>query len=318
MMFEADQRRRLALSSDEPMSAAGRKVLRHHFERMVIHEPGVRLGEDIEALHDMRVATRRMRAAFRIFDDFYQAKAIAPHLKGLKRTGRALGPVRDLDVLGEKVHHDLETVPALQGVDLDAFLTDIEARRWAARQVMLRYLEGAKYARFKARFRQFLDTPGEGSRPVVLEGDSEPRPYRVRHVVPPAIYGRLAAVRAYDEWVIVPSPPLERLHALRIACKRLRYTLEFFRSILGPEAKGAIKAVVAVQDHLGALQDAVVAGGILRQFLTQAAPPQPGIETYLAVKEKELQDLVVTFPRVWQQLTGTQFSRMVAQAVAVL
>jgi hypothetical protein len=66
------------------------------------------------------------------------------------------------------------------------------------------------------------------------------------------------------------------------------------------------------------LQDAVVASGFLREFLVQAAPPQPGAETYLAVKEKELHDLVVTFPRVWQQLTDAEFSRMVAQAVAVL
>jgi CHAD domain-containing protein len=137
-------------------------------------------------------------------------------------------------------------------------------------------------------------------------------------VVPPAIYERLAVVRAYSEWVIVPDPPLARLHALRIACKRLRYTLEFFRSILGPEGQGAIEGVVAVQDHLGAVQDAVVAGGFLRQLLAEATTPQPGIETYLAFRETELQDLVDTFPRAWQRLNRPEFSRMVAQAVAVL
>jgi CHAD domain-containing protein len=318
MTPDAGQRPRLCLSPGESMSAAGRQVLGYHFQRMVAHEPGVRLGEEIEALHDMRVATRRMRAAFRIFGNFYQARAIAPHLKGLKRTGRALGPVRDLDVLGEKVRDDLETIPALQATNLQPLFAAIGARHHAARQVMLRYLEGAQYARFKARFGHFLDTPGQGSRAITLEGDGKPPPHRLHHVVPPAIYERLAAVRAYDEWVLVPDPPLERLHALRIACKRLRYTLEFFRSILGPEAKGAIEEVVAVQDHLGALQDAVVAGGFLRQLLAEAATPQPGVETYLAVKEEELQELVVTFPGAWQQLNRPEFSRMVAQAVAVL
>src|SRR5690606_3507983 len=92
----------------------------------------------------------------------------------------------------------------------------------------------------------------------------EPQPYRVRHVAPVAIYERLAAVRAYDEWVTIPSPPVARLHALRIVCKRLRYAVEFFREALGPEAKILINQVVGMQDHLGELQDAVVASGILR------------------------------------------------------
>ena len=55
---------------DDPMSEAGRKTLRFHYQRMVHNEPGTRLGEDIEFLHDMRVATRRMRAAFRVFGSF--------------------------------------------------------------------------------------------------------------------------------------------------------------------------------------------------------------------------------------------------------
>ncbi len=98
-----------------------------------------------------------------------------------------------------------------------------------------------------------------------LDG-GEPRPYRVRHVAPLVIYERLAAVRAYDEWVSIPNPPLERLHALRIACKRLRYTLEFFREVLGPDTRSLIKEIVTMQDHLGDLQDAVVASDILKRL----------------------------------------------------
>ena len=51
----------------EKVSEAGRKVLYLHFLRMLKHEPGTRAGEDIEELHDMRVATRRMRSAFQLF-----------------------------------------------------------------------------------------------------------------------------------------------------------------------------------------------------------------------------------------------------------
>ncbi len=60
------------------MSEAGRKTFRFHFRRMVYNEPGTRLGEDIEAMHDMRVATRRMRAAFRVFGRLLPAQGSCP------------------------------------------------------------------------------------------------------------------------------------------------------------------------------------------------------------------------------------------------
>jgi CHAD domain-containing protein len=316
----------------DPMSEAGRKTFRFHYRRMLYNEPGTRLGEDIEALHDMRVATRRMRAAFRTFGDHYKPKAVAPYLKGLRRTGRALGRVRDLDVFREKVQLYQGTLPESQQDSLDSLLAALEARREAARERMITYLDDTKYARFRERFGEFVETEGMGSRPVALDG-GEPRPYRVRHVAPVVIYERLAVVRAYDEWVNIPDPPLERLHALRIACKRLRYTLEFFGEVLGPEAKTAIDEVVVMQDHLGALQDTVVASSILGDFLqwgtwghdADRPPPDqetqvsaPGVEAYLAAQQAEMKHLLDTFPEAWQRLKGAEFSRMLAQAVFVL
>ena len=96
---------------DDPMSEAGRKVLRFHFERMLAHEPGTRLGEDIEELHDMRVATRRMRSAFGVFSPYFDPDALQPFFKGLRRTGRALGGVRDLDVFMEKAQRYRNMLP---------------------------------------------------------------------------------------------------------------------------------------------------------------------------------------------------------------
>ena len=328
------------IEPDDPMSEAGRKTFRFHYRRMLYNEPGTRLGEDIEALHDMRVATRRMRAAFRVFGEYYQPGEVAPYLKGLKRTGRALGPVRDLDVFRAKVHAYLSTLPESQQGSLDGFLAILEAQRKAARERMITYLDSKKYARFRDRFGQFVETEGLDSRPVTFKGDN-PTPYRVRHVAPPAIYKRLAAVRAYDEWVSIPwtdlpNPPLERLHALRIACKRLRYALEFFREVLGPNTKALIKEIVAMQDHLGDLQDAVVARRLLREYLQRGAwgpsvaaqaegepfPEAPldaaGVEAYLAAKQAELEHLLVTFPQAWQRIKGPEFSQGVAEAIVVL
>ncbi len=322
---------RPGIEPDDPMSEAGRKTFRFHFRRMLYNEPGTRQGEDIEFLHDMRVATRRMRAAFRVFGDYFEPKAVAPYLKGLQRTGRALGRVRDLDVFRAKIQAYLDTLPESRHHDLDPLLAVLEKQRGEARERMNLYLDSAKHARFVERFGEFVETEGRGSLTMTLDGD-EPRPHRVRHVAPMAIYERLAAVRAYDEWVSIPEPPLERLHALRIACKRLRYTMEFFHEVLGPDTKAPINQVVTLQDHLGDLQDAVVASDILRDFLkwgtwgprTASEPPletpvlAAGVEAYLAAKQAELRHLLDTLPEAWQRLNGPEFSRMVAEAIVVL
>jgi CHAD domain-containing protein len=300
---------------------------------MVYHEPGTRLGEDIEALHDMRVATRRMRAAFRVFGTYYEPKAVKPYRKGLKRTGRALGAVRDLDVFRAEVQTYLKGLPASEQGSLDELLRVLEGRRDAARERMNAYLDGKRYQCFVEEFGAFVETEAMGSLPVDLKGGA-PRPYRARHVAPVTIYQRLAAVRAYDEWVSIPDPPLARLHALRIACKRLRYTLEFFREILGPDTKALIKEVVVMQDHLGALQDAVVASDILRDYLCRgtwgpdvgleqisepgAGVVSPGVTAYLAATQSELQRLLDTFPEAWARLNRPQFSQMVGEAVMAL
>jgi CHAD domain-containing protein len=218
-----------------------------------------------------------------------------------------------------------------EGAGLEGLLAAIEGRREAARARMVAYLDSKKYDRFREDFGRFVATPGKGSRPPRIAG-GKPVPYRVGHVAPAAIYERLAAVRAYGEWVCIPEPPLERLHGLRIACKRLRYTLEFFQTVLGPGTGRAINEIVALQDHLGALQDAVVARGILGEFLArgtwgeEAGPPTRGggqegegdVAAYLAFREEEIRHLVETFPGAWQRIEAPEFSGLVAEAVAVL
>jgi CHAD domain-containing protein len=249
--------------------------------------------------------------------------------------------VRDLDVFRLKIQIYVDALSELQRGSLDDLLAVWNGQRAAARQRMNAYLDSGKYRRFVERFDEFVETEGMGSLPISPDG-GEPRPYRVCHVAPMAVYGRLAAVRAYDEWVTIPDPPLARLHKLRIACKGLRYTLEFFGEVLGPEARSLIEEVVTLQDHLGDLQDAVVACGILRDFLVwgtwghdevgvRAAVPvgerrpdpesavvAPGVAAYLAAKQSERQHLVDAFPPAWQRLNGPEFRRMVAEAVSML
>jgi len=321
------------LDADDTMAGAARKTFYFHFLRMLHHESGTRLGKDIEELHDMRVATRRMRAAFQVFDDYLDMGKMEAFFKGLRRTGRTLGAVRDLDVFWEKTQHYLETLPPERQNDLEPLRVVWEAEREQDRTKMVAYLDGERYVQFKERFGKFLQTPGAGALPPFSEA-GEPLPNRLRHVVPVLVYQRLAAVRAYDEWVTGENVPLERLHQLRIASKGLRYTLEYFQEVLGPEAKEAIKEIKGLQDHLGNLQDAVVASNLLRDFLTWGTwghaqtkgivpPPAepivaPGVAAYLAARQIELQRLVDTFPQIWARIQSPDFGQLVAAALTTL
>jgi CHAD domain-containing protein len=305
---------------DDPMSEAGRKVLHFHFQRMLKHEPGTRLGEDIEELHDMRVATRRMRSAFRVFEPFFDPDALRPFLKGLQRTGRALGSVRDLDVFMEKARLHLAEITGEERSDLDPLLAIWQEQRDAARAKMLGHLDSKRYQNFVGEFDHFLSTEGAG---VLPSSGGEPTPARVDQVVPSLIYTRYGVVRGYD--AMIENASLETLHALRIDCKRFRYTMEFFREVLGPEAVTVIKDTVVVQDHLGDLQDADVACHLLIEFLDQWSGKErrdriniSGVTHYLVAKQSELRALVSTFPEIWHHFNRIEVRRALAKAISEL
>ena len=305
---------------DDPMSEAGRKVLRFHFERMLAHEPGTRLGEDIEELHDMRVATRRMRSAFGVFSPYFDPDVLQPFFKGLRRTGRALGGVRDLDVFMEKAQRYRNTLPEEEQSSLDPLLTDWKEQREAKRAQMLEYLDGKRYERFVRDFGEFLLTEGAGTLPLPAD---KPVPHQVSHLVPGLIYNRYQVVRGYE--AALDGAPIETLHALRIDFKRLRYSLEFFREVLGPEVEDTIKEVVIMQDHLGDLNDADVACSLLVGFLAgwvRAAQRErinvSGVTRYLVAKQNDLRELIESFPEAWHNFNRPDVRRNLALAVSVL
>ncbi|MEO7117365.1 MAG: CHAD domain-containing protein, partial [Candidatus Limnocylindrales bacterium] len=102
------------IGADDPLAEAGRKVLRLHFLRMLASEPGTRRGDVVEPLHKMRVATRRMRAVWRVFDGAYKPRIEKRSVARLRTVATALGVVRDLDVQLEALaaHRDTLTSAA--------------------------------------------------------------------------------------------------------------------------------------------------------------------------------------------------------------
>lgn len=309
---------------DDLMSEAGRKTMLYHFAEMLSHEAGTRLGQDPEQLHDMRVATRRLRAAFAVFEGFFFPEVLKPFLKRLRAAGRALGRVRDLDVILENALAYLEKIPIDDRPGLQPLLQYWQDERTQAREQLTTLLDSKKYSNLINRYNLFVQTPGMGA--VEIKPDM-PVPIRVREVAPALIYTRLEAIRAYEP--ILANATLAQLHALRIEFKRFRYTLEFFREVLGDQAKSIINELKGLQDHLGELHDADVTCQIIRQFLTEwdarqtALPlaerqnPQP-IVNYLAYISAELHRLLICFPQAWHHFNRLEFRTNLALAVAAL
>jgi CHAD domain-containing protein len=261
-----------------------------------------------------------MRSAFRVFVPYYEAERVKPFTRGLRDTARALGRVRDLDVFMERAEGYLAEVPAGEQSALEPLLNSWLDQREVARGRMLTYLDSKRYQRFVGDFHQFLTTEGDGVKPTPA---GKPIPTLVYQIAPSLIYQRYEVVRGYER--LIADAPLEILHALRIDCKRFRYTLEFFREVLGTEVDDVIKQTVKVQDHLGDLNDADVACQILIGFLNNWSKLKrreriniSGVTRYLVTKQSELRDLVDTFPEAWRQYNRPEFRRKLALAVASL
>lgn len=320
---------RPGISLDDTMAEAARKTLLFHMQRLMEKEPGTRAG-DVEELHDMRVATRRMRAALEVFGSYIDTREYKPFARILRRAGRVLGAVRDLDVARENTQHYVDSLPPERRGELDSFLAAREVEHNSRRAEMIAFLDSDEYARFKNDFMDFLGTPGAGSLPDISDSE-EPRPERVRHVLPVTLFDGYAHIRAFDEVVTAADVPLSRLHQLRIASKGLRYTLEFFQEVLAPDAGDLVDECKRLQDHLGTLQDTVVSSGVLRDFLMWGTWPRPGerqapseviiapgVAAYLAEQQNEIQRLVGEFPPIWADISGEEFRRILATLVAAL
>ena len=304
------------VSATDTLAEAGRKVLAFHFERLLAREPGTREGRDIEELHQMRVATRRLRAAWRVFGDAFDPADAKRLKRPLRVVAAALGAVRDLDVLLEIARAYQVGLPEPEGVAFGALIRDLEARREAARQQLDDVLDQPRYGRWLHASVAFLGSPRRPSKPAAT---AEPR--LVRELAPAAIwaaFGRVLAYEGIQRWADVPT-----LHALRIEGKRLRYSLEFVREALGPEVNPLIQRVTAMQDHLGLLNDADVAATMARDFLSTrsaelSAAERAAVGAFIVDRDRELRRLHRTAGRPWRSVSGILFRRRLGRVLAGL
>jgi CHAD domain-containing protein len=247
-------------TSIEPSMSAGEvafAVLRRQFAEMRAHEGGTRLGEDPEELHDMRVPTRRMRAAIKVFRDVLPEGA-RWFGEELRWVAQALGDVRDLDVQIERLQSWKQEADEEPSKALDKIIGITEKRRAEARERMLAALDSDRYEHLETSFAGMLRRGPE------READGRGVEGEPVTAVAPALISR-----RYRKWwkaarrLDASSSP-EEFHDTRKKGKRLRYTLEFVSEVYGDPVQKLIVPLKALQDDLGDNQDAVVAAEFLR------------------------------------------------------
>jgi triphosphatase len=233
-------------------------ILRRHFAAMLAHEPGVRLGEDPEELHDMRVATRRLRAALKLYSDALPKRA-ERYERDLRWVAGALGEVRDLDVHLQRLSEE----SSRNGEVLEEVVSLLRERRVEARRGMLQALESNRYERLVANFSATL-----------RRGRSPSPTDPILEAAPDLLRDRYKKVRKAANTLREDSPP-EHFHDLRKKGKRLRYALEPLQEIYGKQAKKMVKLLKKIQDDLGDHQDLIVSGGLMEELgVAGDRPPQ--------------------------------------------
>ena len=302
--------------ADDHIAEAGRKVLRFHFARMLAREAGTRDGKDPEELHAMRVATRRQRAAWRVFGPAFRPGRTKTYRSNLRDVASRLGAVRDLDVLLEAADGYRADLPTSEQRALEPLLSGWRTHRDDARKLLIRELDSDGYQRWLEDYGEFVRHEG-----LAVVAVAPTQPHRVRDTAASQILTAYEGVRAYEP--VLRWADVETLHELRIAGKWLRYTLEFVREALAPEAANLIARVTAMQDHLGELNDADVTSHMVRSFLVENAGGLSTIESaaiarYLVVREKDLARLRRTVGPTWRGVAGMTFRRSLGRTIASL
>jgi CHAD domain-containing protein len=242
----------------------------------------VKAGDDVEAVHDLRVAIRRLRTVLRAAGPLLASDWTEPLREELDRLGPALGPLRDLDVLTAHLRRESEELDDADRVALAGAFRVLAEEHATARVAAIAELETERFAALVAQ----LATPpplvgaGDVNGDVTLAGLAARAQKRLR--------------KTMDE--VSGDSPDELLHRARIRAKRVRYLAE----TLGEER--IVKRAKAFQDVVGENQDAVVAEERLRALA--ALVPDAAVPLgRLIEREHERRGRVRNeLPKTWKKL----------------
>lgn len=312
------------MSATDSMADAGRKVMLGAFLTFLNEENEFRSGDPVKGVHQMRVATRRMRSALRVLSTYYPKREVRTHRAWLKATATVLGRARDLDVMIGDLTAFSEKLDEARQAGLAELIAHFTPQQEEARVALVDWLESRNYRRGIKDFTRFLiPEPGKSENEAAetmsesaAEATPDLDPHQVRLVIPIILYQHLGAVRAFDG--VIAQASLEMLHALRIEFKRLRYILSFFEPVLGQTAGEFIKEIKQIQDTLGTINDARVAAQALSGLDDLSENAQAVRSEYLAYREEDARERQAHFVEVWEQFNSRSVQRKLSDALLAL
>lgn len=312
--------------------AAMREVIATQWAAVWKAVPAVIASDDPGAVHKVRVASRRLRAAMDVATDCFPRKWYRPLHKTAKTITKSLGEVRDRDVLLEALAKQRDEASADARLGIDHLMAGVERERKQARKAMLRFLATLESEQIRKETKRRFARPKE-SRGRKKEG-SAPAP---RHAAaPPAVdhpggesrgsmpsldptaslaanARRVLAVRVDDLFSYAPIMPdaeaTELLHDARIATKRLRYTLELFPTVFGEQGDRVITQLQALQETLGQLHDHDVRIERMDEALATLADPaalRPSLVALLEDEQTSRATQHVAVVEYWRRLEHEQ------------
>ncbi len=268
---------------------------------------GVREGKDIEAIHRMRVASRRLRTGIPLFGPALAPKKSDNWNQNIRELTQALGAARDCDVQIDHLQQfylQLPSGPARPGVR--RLLLRLRQRRQNLQQAVGKALADLVKSDVLMEMQRKLHP--------ILDGiENPPRSAPLFSLACSASREKLEQFLYYEPFIRDPEDK-EDLHAMRIAAKRLRYTLEIFSPLYTSELKSYLKVLRQIQELLGEIHDCDVWMIYLPKFQEKERARalryygserpfrrfQPGLEAYYAERSAARDRLYTDFLQKWQ------------------
>lgn len=284
----------LALGTRATAADAVRAAIAAGVGRMVAHDPGVRLGDDPEDVHQARVGTRRLRSDLRTFRPLLHPEWVAELRTEAGWLAGLLGAVRDAEVLTERLRRQAAQLPKEDAEGISGFLGRLADDREEGRARLLEEMNGPRYVELLERLVAAAAAPVFAEDVVADQPAAEALPALVRRP-----WRRLRnAVRA------LPAEPAdEELHAVRILAKHCRYAAEAAAPVMGKRASAFASAVAGLQTVLGDHQDACVAEEWLRQHVAGTTDPEEAmlLGQLIGLQRAEAAACRAAWPAAWRK-----------------
>jgi len=253
------------MSDKASYNMLGARAMLDRLQEIIKLSSGVKKSRKREKIHQMRVATRRIRAAFSIFTDLMEGKRARKWKKVIRQITSTLGTTRDLDVQLESLEATLSEIKEKR------FQPGIE--RLHLRLTQKRHRMQPKVVRAMERIESsgVIEEMSEYLREVIVEAGVETPNDRSPYVYEQAyrnIMMRAEELIAFDPYVNRPECVTE-MHDMRIAAKRLRYSIELFEPVYDERLKKHRKEIRDLQELLGQLHDTDIWLETLPKFIDE-------------------------------------------------